>query len=153
MRCLLPVFLNSHIEQPRYVFSYEEITWVEGQWSIVVLSVIIVMSCFLNQYTWYFHLYKNNILKNILITPHREKFLRKLYKNKYIKLYSLEKCKLYVNLHCKIKNECPRLPIHPANIIFIPRDNQITSQTALQCIASSPLKNVSTLAVVVWLSL
>lgn len=77
-------FLNSHIEQPRYVFSNEEITWVEGQWSIVVLSVIIVMSCFLNQYTWYFHLYKNNILKNILVTPHREKFLRKLYKNKYI---------------------------------------------------------------------
>lgn len=85
-------------------------------------------------------------------------FLENFYiciKNKYIKLYSLEQCKLYGNLHCKIKNECPRLHTHPLNIIFIPRDNQITSQAALQCIASSPFKNVtsSTLAVVVWLSL
>lgn len=91
------------------------------------------MSCFLNQYTWYFHFYKNNIFLKYISYPHREKFLRKLYKNKYIKLYSLEKCKLYVNLHRKIKNECPRLPTHPANIIFIPRDNQITRQAALAC--------------------
>lgn len=69
-----------------------------------------------------------------------KKFLRKLYKNKYIKLYSLEQCKLYGNLHCKIKNECPHLHTHPLNIIFIPRDNQITTRQLYSVLLARLLK-------------